>query len=622
MAGLNDFEDEEAANDATDAKAYLDRQASAAPPAAPLPDTQPPPFVPPDPNAPQPSAAAPPPGPPSAPPAGPDGTPQVVTVTTPAAPTTPTPSVDARQQLAALGPPPARPKLTGDPTKDNQTNLEWSQQLSDYQIQLAKHQGELQKQNDDIAQRKADREADAERAAAGQRQAEAQDFQARQQARQQQVDDAIKEKQAAYTDLKNPEGTSWADRIGSSIAIALGGVGQGLMLKGHVAGAQNEGLIAVQKNIDREHQRKVERLKDANDSVMEARYGFKDAADNHRAALNDLDADRAAKYRLIAAEAEEQLRKNGADDAAIKTNGVVLQALQEAQKSTDQITAREEQREVERQKAAAENKLAAAHLDLGERTLRATEAQRRDTNTEHAREFGIKEKDYNDRAAAAREAAAEKATVGSVRQNAVLGNLAEAEKATKDIGEVPISSIQKLQTNTEQAKAGEHSATGSVTGNLLTRAARATGLAARGQYDGIPEEDQKKITAAKQVITHLTEMQQGKNLETLEQYEQRYSPYVPGLSEAEVRRREAALPGLVAEQRAIQDPKGVGTKRTAGIEPQSDAEQARDYLKKGAAPKAKAAAPDAKRAAAQRVISDPNVDAAVRARAQAYLDGQ
>jgi hypothetical protein len=89
-----------------------------------------------------------------------------------------------------------------------------------------------------------------------------------------------------------------------------------------------------------------------------------------------------------------------------------------------------------------------------------------------------------------------------------------------------------------------------------------------------------------------------------------------------VRRREAALPGLVAEQRAIQDPKGVGTKRTAGIEPQTDAEQARDYLKKGSTPKPKAAAPDVKRAAAQRVISDPNVDPAVRARAQAYLDGQ
>jgi hypothetical protein len=151
----------------------------------------------------------------------------------------------------------------------------------------------------------------------------------------------------------------------------------------------------------------------------------------------------------------------------------------------------------------------------------------------------------------------------------------------------------------------------------MTRAARATGLAARGQYDGISDAEQKKITAANQVITHLTEMQQGKNIETLEQYRDRYSPYVPGLSVDEVRRREKALPGLVAEQRAIQDPQGVGTKRQEKAEPQTDQEQAREHLGRG---KPKTATPDAKRAAAQRVVSDPNVAPAVKARAQAFLD--
>jgi hypothetical protein len=74
-------------------------------------------------------------------------------------------------------------------------------------------------------------------------------------------------------------------------------------------------------------------------------------------------------------------------------------------------------------------------------------------------------------------------------------------------------------------------------------------------------------------------MQQRKNIETLEQYRDRYSPYVPGLSVEEVRRREKALPGLVAEQRAIQDPKGVGTKRQESVKPPSDADEARDFLK-------------------------------------------
>jgi hypothetical protein len=620
------------AQDAADAADYLNLQKNVAARNAPaLPDTQPPPFdpyaVPPNVGAPPAiasppdSAAAPPPGLPSAPPAGTDGTtPQAGAMAeTPMPPgaTAQNPSVAAPQPLADLGPPPARPKLTGDPTKDNQANLEWSQQLGDYQVTLAKRQGELAKHADTVAADKAKREAEEERRVASVRQAEATEFQARQKARQQQIDDAVKEKQAAYTDLKNPSGTSFADRLGAAIAIALGGIGQGLMLKGHVAGAQNEGLNAVNKSIEQDHQRKLERLKSASDSIMEARYGFKDAADNHRAALNDLDADRAAKYRLIASEAEAQLRAQGVKDADIKTNVVVLNALQEAAKSTDSITAREEQREIERKKAEADLGLTKEHLELSRDTLAETKKQHRDTSYEHKREFDLKDQEARDRAEAAKAAAAEKATVGSVRQNAVLGNLAEAEKAAKDVGEVSIDAINKLQTNTEQAKAGEHSATSGVVGNVMTRAARAMGLAARGQYDGISDAEQKKITAANQVITHLTEMQQGKNIETLEQYRDRYSPYVPGLSVDEVRRREKALPGLVAEQRAIQDPQGVGTKRQEKAAPQSDAEQAREHLGRG---KPKTAAPDAKRAAAQRVVSDPNVAPAVKARAQAFLD--
>jgi hypothetical protein len=604
------------AQDAADAADYLNLQKNVAARNAPaLPDTQPPPFdpyavppnvgAPPDIAAPPDSAAAPPPGLPSAPPVGTDGTtpqagPMAETPMHPGA-TAQNPSVAAPQPLADLGPPPARPKLTGDPTKDNQANLEWSQQLGDYQVTLAKRQGELAKHADTVAADKAKREAEEERRVAGVRQAEAAEFQARQQARQQQIDDAVKEKQAAYTDLKNPSGTSFADRLGAAIAIALGGIGQGLMLKGHVAGAQNEGLNAVNKSIEQDHQRKLERLKSASDSIMEARYGFKDAADNHRAALNDLDADRAAKYRLIASEAEEQLRAQGVSDADIKTNAVVLNALQEAAKSTDTITAREEAEGVKRDTAKASAAASAARFDQGERQIEATIANHKETAAEARARLALATQSEADRRDDRRRALTdkenadkEKATVGSVRQNAVLGNLAEAEKAAKDVGEVSIDAINKLQTNTEQAKAGEHSATSGVVGNVMTRAARATGLAARGQYDGISDAEQKKITAANQVITHLTEMQQGKNIETLEQYRDRYSPYVPGLSVDEVRRREKALPGLVAEQRAIQDPQGVGAKRQEKATPQTDQEQAREHLGKGKPQKEAALPPGAK----------------------------
>lgn len=184
---------------------------------------------------------------------------------------------------------------------------------------------------------------------------------------------------------------------------------------------------------------------------------------------------------------------------------------------------------------------------------------------------------------------------GSVRQNAVLGNLAEAEKAAKDIkvGGVSPETIAKLQSNEERAHAAHHAAESGALGSLTAGAMRTFGIAPRGRYDGIPEEEQKRITAAEQVITHLTEMQQGKNIETLEQYRERYSPYIPGLSPEEVRRREKALPGLVAEQRAIQDPQGVGTKRQAA------AGEGSDVAKKIAA----------KVKASQDVLNDPKKSA-------------
>lgn len=511
---------------------------------------------------------------PGAPPAAtaPTAVPQVAAAPAPAEKKPPT-NTETQEAAKDVGAPPARPKLSGDPTKDVQTNLEWSRQLTDYQTSLERKAGEIAKRDAEVQDRRAEREAQAEHAAAAQRQAEQAAYQQQRAERQAAIDNAVKEKAAAYEDVKNGGKESWADRIGGAIAIALGGIGQGLMLAGHVAGAKNEGLEAVKGQVEADHARRVERLKSASDAVLEARYGFKDAAENHRAALADADADRAAKYRLIAAEAAQQLRAQGASDQDIKTNQVVAASLAEAAKSEDAIHAREEATQVHRETAAATNKLAEAHLGLAEQTLTETRSQHRETAAEARARLNLAKDEattrHEDRAAALAEKKAEKdkaATVGSVRQNAVLGNIAEAEKAAKDIGPVSQDTIQKLQTNREAAKGAEHSATSGVAGNVATRLGRAVGVVPRGAYDGIPEDEQKKITAAEQVITHLTEMQQGKNIETLDQYRDRYSPYVPGLSEAEVRRREKALPGLVAEQRAIQDPQGVGTKRQAAGE--------------------------------------------------------
>jgi hypothetical protein len=187
--------------------------------------------------------------------------------------------------------------------------------------------------------------------------------------------------------------------------------------------------------------------------------------------------------------------------------------------------------------------------------------------------------------------------IGSVRQNAVLGNLAEAEKAAAAVkpGVITPDDVAKLQTNKERSDAAHHAAESGAVGSIAASIMRGTGLAPRGEFDGIDPAKQKLVTAAQQVITHLTEMQQGKNQETLEQYYHRYYPYLPGLSVDEMRRREAALPSLVAEQRATQDPTGVGRKRLDAAETTGP----------GPARGARPAGPDPRIAAAQGVLNDP-----------------
>lgn len=349
--GLAGFDEQ----DAADALAALGQSAQTQPPAF---DPSAPAPIPPPPVAPQTPVDTAPPIPSTAPSAPAPVAPTTDTVvsatqTVPAPAPGPAATTIPDEQpkpvtTSDLGPMPTRPKLTGDPTKDIQNNLEWSRQLSDYHTALEKKQGEIAKRDADVEQRKAEREADAERAAQTQRQAEVDAYQQQRQTRQQQIDDAVKEKQATYEDVKKGDNRSWLDRIAGAVAIAVGGYGQGLMLKGHVAGAQNEGLNAVNAQIAAEDQRRRDRLKAAGEQVLEARYGYKDSADNFRAGLNDIDADRAAKFRLIAKEAEEQLRQGGASDQDIKTNSVVVNSLQEASKAEDAIHAREEAQDTQR----------------------------------------------------------------------------------------------------------------------------------------------------------------------------------------------------------------------------------------------------------------------------------
>jgi hypothetical protein len=422
----------------------------------------------------------------------------------------------------------------------------------------------------------------------------------------------------------------WADK--STGSKVLGGLAMILGAVGRTDNSGNAGLNMINQAIERDFRMQQARIEKQKANVGAANEQYKAGLTEKEQALSDAKLKEAAATDAAAAKlAALRVRQgvpveqaqNDADVVALKqkANQLRLGTL----KDVHSMNLEDAKLEIEKQKEADERLKAEAYARKMGRVgtggaaakgvpelVKMKEDGAPDSEiAARAAQLGMKPKDYLPSLANVR--ASEKAanggaggSMGSVRQNAVLGNLAEAEKAAKDItpGVVSMDTINKLQSNEEQAKGAEHSATSGVLGNLGARFSRGIGLTARGRYDGIPEDQQKKVTAAEQVITHLTEMQQGKNIETLEQYRDRYSPYIPGLSEAEVRRREKALPGLVAEQRAIQDPKGIGKQRTAGLEGGGGA----------------TAVPGGKAAAAQRVLNDPKAPTLARARAKQYLD--
>lgn len=289
--------------------------------------------------------------------------------------------------LQPLGPPPPPPALTGDPTKDVQQNLLYHRQLTDYQALAAQHAQALDQHKAAVESKRADRELEIEQNAATIRN----DTVAKQNEetahRQKAVDDAVTERTTAYKDLSEGNGfldQSLGDEVLGAIIFAMGDRQSTLRnvaaaQLGQASNFQNEGLKTIQGIMERRYQQKAARLKAASDGVLEARYGYKDAAENHRAALNDLDADVAANYRLAAKEAEQQLRSRGADAATVTGNAVVAGLYQAGADAEGKIHEREEELGVKRQAATAQQAAAAAHFDQGERQIEATQEHNKGT---------------------------------------------------------------------------------------------------------------------------------------------------------------------------------------------------------------------------------------------------
>lgn len=449
--------------------------------------------------------------------------------------------------------------------------------------------------------------------------------------------DYLQRRQEAEKDLqektKRLEGMRIVDpRTGhslkSTLAVAFGNLGAAFRSAGG-GDSKNHVIDQLQQQWHNDVEIQKANIAAARDNVIQARTNLRDADEGRRLMTRDADARLLARYNVALKQGEASLRNQGMTQAQIDGDKRIMslragaaQALAQARKDDDAHALNQARIESLKAKAARDAKKAkgGGAGGGGGGGLRAFVAAANELGPGDpitpdvaalGRAAGLKPNQIaaevdRYRGSGAKSAKAGAGGVGSVRQNAVLGNLAEAEKAAKEIkpGTVSMSSLQRLQTNTERHTAAQHAAA-SPLGAVGNAIGRAVGFTPRGEYDGIPDDEQKQITAQKQVITHLTEMQQGKNLETLEQYEKRYAPYYPGLSEAEVRRREEALPMLVAEQRAIQDPQGTGTKRQAAGEARAatgegsiDAERMR---------KAKAA------------LASPNAPAAVKAEAAKYL---
>lgn len=276
--------------------------------------------------------------------------------------------------LEPLGDVPQPPALTGNQAQDVQNNIAYSRQLSEYQNRLQQHKAQIDAAKQAVSDKAVEKQAAAQKEAIAQRAA----FQAAQQKRlaqrQAEIDQAVNDRAAAAKDLEAHDKVN-GGQIVALIAGAFGAALQnyGSALRGGPADHQNQAALAINAINQRDYEKKKARLQASSEALREARYGYKDDADNMRAGLNDIDADYAAKQKLIQLEAEAQGRKAGIPAAELANNAIILQARQNQLAAEQKIHEREEELEQKRQQAAATNKLAEAHLQQGERQIAATQ---------------------------------------------------------------------------------------------------------------------------------------------------------------------------------------------------------------------------------------------------------
>lgn len=311
----------------------------------------------------------------------------------------PVPEAAPVDPLSVAPPPP--PALTGDPAKDQAANLQYQRDLTAH---FGAREMELQKRAQGEHVAKAAKDLVVAQAAEEQRKKLDAARAERRAADQKQIDDFVTQRIAAHKDL---EGADWADQHTGRALVATiaGAIAQGfsnvaMIQSGHAPTAENEGIKAVDRMIKHDYEVKKQRIASMSESLLEARHGYDTHEDNYRAAMNDLEADTAAKYKLAGLEAEHRLRMLGASDDDIKRNAFRANMLQQAAKAEGTVLNNEETHRDSRERSAATNKLAEAHLGLQERQIDATIADRRMAAGERRREFNERAADRKEKKAA------------------------------------------------------------------------------------------------------------------------------------------------------------------------------------------------------------------------------
>lgn len=297
------------------------------------------------------------------------------------------PQFEELQQL------PPRPVPTGDAAKDIAALTDWTRALDERHAELERRKGALATFAAGVGAQKGRKEAEVAAVEADKRAKEQARFAAEKQRRQQVIDDAVTARVSAYRDL---ERAPWDQpRTGGQIAALIAsGVGQALqnvaaIQVGAAPNAQNEAAKAIDAKMKRDYDARVLKLKAAGDAVLAAQYGYKTADENHRAALNALDADTAAKYRLIAKDAADQLAQAGVPTAQINSDMLVVGNLQKAAAHEQQI----HDRELARANGAA---MAAANLHERRAEFGANMGERRREFDERQRDREAAKKDKAD----------------------------------------------------------------------------------------------------------------------------------------------------------------------------------------------------------------------------------